>query len=93
MRANLADLAKTLRAETGIVFRNHDARRAMTSACAERDVDFAILDSLLNHAASQSRGGMRGVYNRAQLIDQMRRSLEVWDGAIYGNIVPFKQQA
>ena len=87
LRANLADLARVLRLETGINFRNHDARRAMTSACAERGVDFAILDSLLNHAASQTRGGLRAVYNQSQLLGPMRRALEVWDGAVFTDVV------
>ena len=46
----------------------------MTSACAERSVGFEVLDTLLNHAAATSRGGLRSVYNRASLMEQMRQN-------------------
>jgi integrase len=52
---DLGDRAKSLRIATGIAFSLHDARRAMTSACAERSVSFEVLDTLLNHAAATSR--------------------------------------
>ena len=58
MDANLSDLQGTLREATGIEFRLHDFRRAAVSAMAERGVDFAVADAILNHAASESRAGM-----------------------------------
>ena len=58
---DLGDRAKSLRIATGVAFSLHDARRAMTSACAERNVSFEVLDTLLNHAAATSRGGLRSV--------------------------------
>ena len=90
---DLGDRAKSLRIATGIAFSLHDARRAMTSACAERSVSFEVLDTLLNHAAATSRGGLRSVYNRASLIEQMRQAVEVWDGAVFGNIIPMRRPA
>ena len=65
----------------------------MTSACAERSVGFEVLDTLLNHAAATSRGGLRSVYNRASLIEQMHKAVEVWDGAVLGSIIPMRRPA
>ena len=91
--ADLGERAKALTSATGIAFSLHDARRAMTSACAERSVSFEVLDTLLNHAAATSRGGLRSVYNRASLIEQMRQAVEVWDGAVFGIIIPLRRPA
>jgi integrase len=91
--ADLGERAKSLRIATGIAFSLHDARRAMTSACAERSVSFEVLDTLLNHAAAISRGGLRSVYNRASLIEQMRQAVEVWDGAVFGTVIPMRRPA
>jgi integrase len=93
MDANLSDLQQTLRLKTGIAFRLHDLRRSAVSAMAERGVDFAVADSILNHAASQSRGGMLGVYQRAELKPAKRRAIEIWERAVFEdsdatNIIP-----
>jgi integrase len=82
MDANLSDLQGVLRELTGIVFRLHDFRRAAVSAMAERGVDFAVADAILNHAASQSRGGMLGVYQHAELRGAKRRAMEIWESAL-----------
>jgi integrase len=96
--ANLGDLHQVLRLETGIAFRLHDFRRAAVSAMAERGVDFAVADSLLNHAASQSRGGMLGVYQRAELKGAKRRAMEIWETAVTENtsatnVIPLRMPA
>jgi integrase len=83
MDANLSDLQQVLRKETGIAFRLHDFRRAAVSAMAELGVDFAVADAILNHAASQSRGGMLGVYQHAELKPAKRRAMEVWESALF----------
>ena len=95
--ANLSDLQGTLREITGIKFRLHDFRRAAVSAMAERGVDFAVADSILNHAASQSRGGMLGVYQHAELKPAKRRAIEVWEDALFGasgvTVIPLRARA
>ena len=93
MTANVSDLAETLRAETGIALRFHDLRRSLTTSCADVGVSFEVLDGVLNHAASQSRGGLRAVYNRAQLVDAMRQALTVWDSVVFDNVVPLRRPA
>ena len=83
MDANLSDLQGALREATGIEFRLHDFRRSAVSAMAERGVDFAVADAILNHAASQSKGGMLGVYQHAELKPAKRRAMEIWEGALF----------
>ena len=83
MDANLSDLQGLLREVTGIAFRLHDFRRSAVSAMAEHGVDFAVADSILNHAASQSRGGMMAVYQHAELKGAKRRAVEIWEGALF----------
>jgi integrase len=57
----------------------HDFRRSIVSICAEHGVDIAVLDSLLNHASSATRGGVIGTYQRALLIEPMRKVMALWD--------------
>jgi hypothetical protein len=83
MDANFSDLQQVLRLETGIAFRLHDFRRAAVSAMAERGVDFAVADAILNHAASQSRAGMIAVYQHAELKSSKRRAMEIWEAALF----------
>ena len=93
--SNLGDLAVALRQITGIKFRLHDFRRSAVSAMAKRGVDFADADSILNHAASQSRGGMIAVYQHSERKAAKRRAIEVWEAALFGepsatNVVPLR---
>jgi hypothetical protein len=37
------------------------------------------LDTLLNHAASVTRGGVIGTYQRATLLEPMRQVMTLWD--------------
>jgi integrase len=60
----------------------HDFRRSLVTHCAEQGADIAVLDSLLNHAAAMTRGGIVGVYQKATLIEPMRKLMAVWDKLI-----------
>jgi integrase len=57
----------------------HDFRRSLVTHCAEAGADIAVLDTLLNHAASMTRGGIIGVHQRATLIEPMREVMKLWD--------------
>jgi integrase len=63
-------------------WRLHDFRRSIVSLCAEQGADIAVLDTLLNHASSATRGGVIGVYQRATLLEPMRRVVALWDGLL-----------
>jgi integrase len=60
-------------------WRLHDFRRSLVTILAEQGADVAVLDSLLNHASSATRGGVIGVYQRATLIEPMRKLMARWD--------------
>jgi integrase len=93
MDANFGDLQQVLRLKTGIAFRLHDLRRSAVSAMAERGVDFAVADAILNHAAAQSRAGMIAVYQRAELKAAKRRAMEIWEAALFpveGDVVALR---
>ncbi|HZZ21249.1 MAG TPA: site-specific integrase [Roseiarcus sp.] len=97
MDTSFGDLQNRLRTVTGIKFRLHDFRRSAVSAMAERGVDFAVADSILNHAAAQSRGGMLGVYQHAELKPAKRRAMEIWEGALFdepstANVIPMHRK-
>jgi hypothetical protein len=54
----------------------------LVTICAEHGADVAVLDSLLNHASSATRGGVIGVYQRATLIEPMRKLMALWNGLL-----------
>jgi integrase len=73
-------LKRELDRRTGMTdWRLHDFRRSIVTLCAEAGADVAVLDSLLNHASSATRGGVTGVYQRATLIEPMRQVMALWD--------------
>jgi integrase len=57
----------------------HDFRRSLVTVCAEHGAEVAVLDSMLNHASSATRGGVIGTYQRATLIEPMRKVMALWD--------------
>jgi integrase len=69
-------------------WRLHDVRRSLVTHCAEAGADVAVLDSLLNHALSATRGGVIGVYQRATLLEPMRRVMALWDRLLRDALIP-----
>jgi integrase len=73
-------LKRELDQRSGVTdWRLHDFRRSLVTICAEHGADVAVLDTLLNHASSATRGGVIGVYQRATLIEPMRKLMASWD--------------
>jgi integrase len=76
-------LKRELDRRSGVTeWRLHDFRRSLVSICAEHGADIAVLDSLLNHASSATRGGVIGTYQRALLIEPTRKVMALWDGLL-----------
>ena len=76
-------LKRELDRRSGVTdWRQHDFRRSIVSICAEHGADIAVLDSLLNHASSATRGGVIGTYQRALLIEPTRKVMALWDGLL-----------
>jgi integrase len=74
-------------------WRLHDFRRSVVSICAEHGGDIAVLDTLLNHAASVTRAGVVGVYQRATLIEPMRKVMALWDRLLTEALAPDPREA
>jgi hypothetical protein len=70
----------------------HDLRRTLSTNLNEMDVPPHVAESLLGH----SLGGVHGIYNRAQYLEQKRTALELWlsklnaDEEMKSNIVNFR---
>lgn len=72
-----------LEEKSGVIgWRFHDLRRSFVTICAEHGADIGTLDSMLNHAASGTRGGVIGVYQRAALLKPARQVMLLWDGLL-----------
>jgi integrase len=83
-------LKRELDQRSGVAgWRLHDFRRSLVSIMAEKaGGDVAVLDSLLNHAASATRGGVIGVYQRAILVEPMRKVMTLWDDLLRNALGP-----
>jgi integrase len=81
----MSEANEHLRERSGISFVLHDFRRSMVSAMADHGVAFEVADSLLNHAASQSRSGIVGVYQRSTLWTQKVQALALWSRLLLGS--------
>jgi integrase len=85
----------------------HDIRRTVVSTLGHHGFDPQVVDTLLNHAAATTMGGVMGVYQRSDFWAQRRRAIEVWadllmervaarqkvalDRATWGFAEPFKE--
>jgi len=59
-------------------WRVHDHRRSFVTALGELGIDEALLDSILNHRQSATRGGVLGVYQRAQRWPEQKAAIDCW---------------
>jgi integrase len=76
-------LKDLLEKKSGVTdWRLHDLRRSFVTICAEHGADIGTLDSMLNHAASGTRGGVIGVYQRATLLEPARQVMLLWDSLL-----------
>ncbi|SOR30305.1 Integrase family protein [Methylorubrum extorquens] len=58
-------------------WRLHDLRRTCSTGMARLKQPVHVIEAVLNHI-SGSRGGIAGIYNRYQYLDEKRAALEVW---------------
>jgi len=56
----------------------HDMRRTFVSELAEAGCDIDLLDGILNHRQAASRGGVLGVYQRANRWPAKIEAMETW---------------
>lgn len=79
----LAALQREARVPDGIL---HDIRRTVVSTLADRGWEPAVVDRLLNHAASATMAGVMGVYQRSELWEQQRKAIEAWAELLIGEV-------
>lgn len=68
-------------------WRIHDHRRSFVTALAESGAHEAVLDAILNHRQSATRGGVLGVYQRAQRWPEQVQALDRWNDLIAKQII------
>jgi integrase len=69
--------------KTGLTgWRWHDFRRSFVTTLGERGLPEAVLDAMLNHRQSTTRGGVLGVYQRAQRWPEQVAAMKVWGEAL-----------
>ena len=74
------DIKAMLVGATGIDgWRWHDFRRSFATALAEAGVAESVADAILNHKQSATRGGVLGVYQRAQRWPEQVDAMKIWD--------------
>lgn len=56
----------------------HDFRRTIVSTLGDHGFDPQVADSLLNHSAGATLGGVMGVYQRSDLWEKRREAMDLW---------------
>jgi integrase len=56
----------------------HAVRRGFVTALANHGYDADLLDGMLNHSASETRSGVKGVYNRSERLQDRGRAMMAW---------------
>jgi integrase len=78
--AQWARAKSRLDAKAGLAepWRQHDLRRSMVTHCADKlRIAPHVIEATVNHV-SGSKGGVAGVYNRAEHLDERRAALNAW---------------
>src|SRR5262249_35302604 len=63
-------------------WRWHDFRRSFVTAVAEGGIAEPVADAVLNHRQSATRGGVLGVYQRAQRWPEQGMAMQAWNDAL-----------
>ena len=79
--------------EPPFAWRAHDHRRSFTTALGEAGIHEAVVDSMLNHRQSATRGGVLGVYQRAQRWPEQVEAMKAWGELLKKAIKSHKQSS
>jgi integrase len=60
----------------------HDLRRSFATALGEAGFAEAVADAMLNHRQAATRGGVLGVYQKAERWPERRAAMEAWADAL-----------
>jgi integrase len=80
-------------------WRLHDLRRTFVTGLVELGVAPHVVELIVNHVGG-ARGGVAGVYNRSEMIEERRAALERWSLHVQGivagkpaNVTPIRRSA
>jgi integrase len=73
-----AELVEATRPDAVAGWTWHDFRRSFATALGEAGIPEAVADAVLNHRQSATRGGVLGVYQRAQRWPEQVRAMKLW---------------
>ena len=78
-----SDIKTAIDKKSGLTgWRWHDFRRSFASVLGEEGLPEPVLDACLNHRQSATRGGVLGVYQRAQRRPEQVAALKAWGDAL-----------
>lgn len=69
-------------------WRWHDFRRSFATLMGEAGIAEPVADAVLNHRQSATRGGVLGVYQRAQRWPEQVAAMKAWGDALACTLVP-----
>ncbi len=72
-------------------WRLHDLRRTFASGCARLGVPVHVVEKALNHTGG-TFGGIVGVYQRHEFLDERRHAMEVWAAHVLRLVAPMPSQ-
>jgi integrase len=73
-----SDMKAALTSKVPGDWRWHDCRRSFATALGEAGIAEPVVDAVLNHRQSATRGGVLGVYQRAQRWPEQVKAMEAW---------------
>jgi len=74
-----SDMKAVLEAKAEVTgWRWHDFRRSFATALGEAEFAEPVVDAVLNHRQSATRGGVLGVYQRAQRWPEQVKAMNTW---------------
>ena len=80
-------LINRLRKTSGVQrFGFHAVRRGFVTVLGNHGFDPDLLDGMLNHSASETRSGVRGVYNRSERLQERGRAMNAWAGLVISEV-------
>jgi integrase len=81
----LSDIKERLATLTSLRdWRWHDFRRSFATALGEAGLQEAVVDAVLNHRQSATRGGVLGTYQRARRWPEQVKAAQIWGELIAG---------
>jgi integrase len=70
----------------------HAVRRGFVTELSNCGFDPDLLDGMLNHSASETRSGVKGVYNLSERLEERRRAMNAWADLVVGALAQHTAQ-